>query len=217
MTPIEHIKPMDIEKNSFSIIAQELAERKIVLTEENAPVIMRVIHTTADFEYASTLAFSDDCIKNACGLLKNGAHIVTDTNMALAGINKKALASLGGEAHCFMACDDIAQEAKARGVTRAYVSMEHAFAIDAPLIFAVGNAPTALISLCELMDKGMFPKMVIGVPVGFVNVVASKELLEQKCIDNNIPFIINRGRKGGSNIAAAICNALIYMENESRS
>ena len=216
MKELEHILPADIEKESFRIIGQELSEKGIALESETEAVVKRVIHTTADFDYASTLAFSPDCIEKACALLKAGAHIVTDTNMAVSGINKKALSSLGGDVHCFMACEEVAKEASERSVTRAYVSMEKAFSIDAPLIFAVGNAPTALVSLCDQMEKGLLPRLVIGVPVGFVNVEASKELLEKTCAEKDVPYIVNRGRKGGSTVAVAICNALLYMVNASR-
>ena len=141
-------------------------------------------------------------------LIKNGADIVTDTNMALAGINKKALAKFGGEAHCFMADEEVALLAKQRNVTRAAVSMEKAAKIEKPVVFAIGNAPTALIKLYEMMEKlDWKPAFIIGVPVGFVNVEAAKELI----LKTNIPYIINRGRKGGSNIAAAICNAVLYQ------
>ena len=216
MTSFKHILPMDIEKESFRIIGAELSERHIALSDDKADVIMRVIHTTADFDYATSLAFSDGCIEKACALLKTGSLIITDTNMALSGINKKSLSALGCDAHCFMADEDVADEARNRSVTRAYVSMERAFSFDSTdkssrsLIFAVGNAPTALLSLCDLMQKGFIPQFVIGVPVGFVNVEASKVLLETTCAEHGVPFIVNRGLKGGSTVAAAICNALIY-------
>ena len=181
--------------------------RHITIKEEEAPITMRVIHTSADFEYADTMTYSENAIETARTLLQNGADIVTDTNMAKAGINKKVLADLGGQVHCFMADGDVAQEAKTRGVTRATVSMERAAKLEKPVIFAVGNAPTALISLYEMMQEGIFkPAFVIGVPVGFVNVVAAKELI----METDVPYIVNRGRKGGSNIAAAICNGLLY-------
>ena len=160
-----------------------------------------------DFEYANTLSFSEGAVEKMKELIRGGAVIVTDTNMGLAGVNKKKLATFGGEAFCFMADEDVAAEAKDRGVTRAAVSMEKAAKIDRDVIFAIGNAPTALIRLHEMMEEGSYtPKFVIGVPVGFVNVVASKELF----LDSDVPYIINRGRKGGSNIAAAICNAVLY-------
>lgn len=207
MKTMEYVLPGDIEKRSFEIIGEELRTRGIVLPEDEEPVTKRVIHTSADFEYAETLTYSKGAIEIARDLIRKGADIVTDTNMAKAGINKKTLERFGGEVHCFMADEDVAREAKERQVTRATVSMERAAALPGPVIFAIGNAPTALISLYELMEKGIFtPKFVIGVPVGFVNVVQAKELF----LDGDIPYIINRGRKGGSNVAAAICNALLY-------
>ena len=165
------------------------------------------IHTTADFEYAHSLCYSGNAVETAQRLLLSGADIVTDTNMALAGINKSALARLGGSAHCFMADPEVACLARERKTTRAAVSMEKASELPGPLIFAVGNAPTALIRLYEMMQEGRFrPDFVIGVPVGFVNVEAAKELI----LETDVPYIVNRGRKGGSNVAAAICNALLY-------
>ena len=207
MENIEFVLPSEIEKRSFEIITKELEMMGKVIPQEEAPVTKRVIHTSADFEYADTMCYSKNAITIARDLIKNGAHIVTDTNMAMAGINKKKLAAYGGEVHCFMADKDVELEAKERGITRAAVSMERASKLDVPVIFAIGNAPTALISLYEMMEKGVFkPEFVIGVPVGFVNVVAAKELFLQ----GDVPYIINRGRKGGSNIAAAIVNALVY-------
>lgn len=206
-TQIEYVRPDEIEKRSFEIIGRELEQRGVVLDAVQEPVTKRVIHTTADFDYADTLVYSENAVEKARNLIKNGAHIVTDTNMAKAGINKKRLAGYGGEVHCFMADEDVAAEAKSRGVTRATVSMERAAALHRPVIFAIGNAPTALISLHEMMHEGVFtPAFIIGVPVGFVNVEAAKELI----IQSDVPHIVNRGRKGGSNVAAAICNALVY-------
>ncbi|SDB22466.1 precorrin-8X methylmutase [Butyrivibrio sp. INlla16] len=209
---IKHILPSDIEKESFRIIKSELEETGRKLPEELEPTIIRVIHTTADFEYAETLMFSYNVIEKAKDAIRRGAHIVTDTNMALSGISKKTLAKYGGELHCFMADEEVAIEAKQRQVTRAYVSMEKAAKIDAPLIFAIGNAPTALVKLWELMNAetaNFRPELIIGVPVGFVNVVEAKELI----INSNVPFIVNRGRKGGSGVAAAICNSILYNIN----
>lgn len=207
MENIEFVLPSEIEKRSFEIITKELEAIGKAIPDEEAPVTKRVIHTSADFDYADTLTYSENAIKIARDMIKNGAHIVTDTNMAMAGINKKRLATYGGEVHCFMADESVAKEAKERGVTRATVSMERAAELNVPIIFAVGNAPTALISLYEMMEKGIYrPEFVIGVPVGFVNVVAAKELF----LHSDVPYIINRGRKGGSNIAAAIVNALVY-------
>lgn len=204
---IEVLLPEEIERRSFEIISKELRERGIVLPARQEMVTKRVIHTTADFEYAHSLCYSENAVETAQRLLLSGADIVTDTNMALAGINKSALARLGGSAHCFMADQEGACLARERKTTRAAVSMEKASELLGPLIFAVGNAPTALIRLYEMMQEGRFrPDFVIGVPVGFVNVEAAKELI----LETDVPYIVNRGRKGGSNVAAAICNALLY-------
>ncbi|MGM9604777.1 MAG: precorrin-8X methylmutase [Faecousia sp.] len=203
---IEFVKPMDIEKRSFEIITELLGDTP--MDPENAPVIKRVIHTSADFDYAQNLVFSPRAVQIGIEALKSGCDIVTDTQMAKAGINKTALAKLGGTVHCFMSDEDVAREAKRRGVTRATVCMERAAALGKPCIFAIGNAPTALISIKELMEAGkLTPALIIGVPVGFVNVVESKELI----LSANAPHIVARGRKGGSNVAAAICNALLYQ------
>ena len=204
---IEHLLPEQIEQRSFEIIDGELKKRGIVLPKEQEMITKRVIHTTADFEYTDTLTFSEGAVGIARELLKKGADIVTDTNMALSGINKRSLAGLGGEVHCYMADETVAKLARERGTTRAAVSMEIAAKIQKPVIFAVGNAPTALIQIYEMMQGSDWrPAFVIGVPVGFVNVEAAKELM----IESDVPYIVNRGRKGGSNIAAAICNALLY-------
>ena len=207
MNEIEYVLPEEIEKRSFEIINEELLRREIRLPAEEEAVTKRVIHTSADFDYAETLCFSKGAVSILEELIGNGADIVTDTNMALAGINKKVLAGFGGEAHCFMAQEETARLAKQRNMTRAAVSMEMAAAIEKPVIFAIGNAPTALIKLHEMADKGDWkPAFIIGVPVGFVNVEAAKELI----LKTEISYIINRGRKGGSTIAAAICNAVLY-------
>lgn len=204
MNPI--IKPADIEKRSFEIITEELGDR--TFPEGQAEVVKRVIHTSADFDYADNLIFSPGVIEQAKEALRQGATIVTDTNMALAGVSKTTLAKFGGKAVCFMADEQVAKEAKERGVTRAVVSMENAAKLEGPVIFAIGNAPTALIRLHEMIEAGeIAPALVIGVPVGFVNVVESKELF----VGGKTPHIIARGRKGGSNVAAAICNALLYQ------
>lgn len=203
---LETMKPMDIEKRSFEIITEILGDR--ALTPENELVIKRVIHTTADFDYADNLAFSEGAVAKGIEALRSGCHIVTDTTMALSGINKTTLGKLGGQVHCFIADPDVAQEAKARGVTRSTVSMEKAAKLEQPCIFAIGNAPTALIALHDLMKSGKVkPALIIGVPVGFVNVVESKELI----MGDDVPYIVARGRKGGSNVAAAICNAMLYQ------
>lgn len=203
---IEQIKPADIEKRSFAIITELLGDRK--LDPENELVIKRVIHTSADFDYADNLVFSENAVRKGIEALRSGCDIVTDTQMARAGINKTILAKLGGEVHCFMSDPDVAEEAKERGITRAIVSMERAAKLPKPCIFAIGNAPTALISLHEQMAAGILhPALIIGVPVGFVNVIESKKLI----LHSEVPHIVAKGRKGGSNVAAAICNALLYQ------
>lgn len=231
---IDNINPADIEKRSFEIISELLGAKE--LDPQNAPVIKRVIHTTADFDYADNLVFSEDAVAKGLAALRAGCDIVTDTQMAKAGINKTILARLGGTVHCFMSDPDVAAEAKKRGITRAFVSMEKAAAIGKPCIFAIGNAPTALIALYDLIKSGKTaPALVIGVPVGFVNVIESKELIlnmnshagdptddptddqtddsvnERSGAKTDIPYIVAKGRKGGSNVAAAICNALLYQ------
>ena len=199
-------EPSEIEKRSFAIITEELGGR--TFPEGAEEIVKRVIHTTADFDYAENLYFSPDAVPLAKQALGAGATIVTDTNMALAGISKPALGKLRCRAVCFMAEPEVAEEAKRRGTTRAVVSMERAAALEGPVIFAVGNAPTALIRLHELIgENAVRPALVIGVPVGFVNVVEAKELF----LDGKTPAIIARGRKGGSNVAAAIVNALLYQ------
>ena len=205
MTDWKSIPPPEIERRSFEIITEELGETNLSPVE--LLVLKRVIHTTADFKYAKMLYFSDNAAERTIALLMQGAHILTDTNMAKAGVNKTALAKLGGDVHCFMADEQVAQQAKARGITRAAVSMEKIAELPRPLIVAVGNAPTALLRLHELMAEGISaPDLIIAVPVGFVNVVESKQVIEA----GSTPCIVARGRRGGSTVAAAICNALLY-------
>lgn len=201
---LQIVLPEEIEKRSFEIITEELGGRE--LDPKEAPIIKRVIHTSADFDYVENLCFSENVVDLAIAALKNGASVVTDTKMAAAGINKKKLEALGGKVYCFMSDEDIAEKAKKEGTTRATACMEKAAELDMPLIIAVGNAPTALIKLNELIrDKKIKPEMIIAVPVGFVNVVEAKEII----MDAGIPYIVAKGRKGGSNVAAAICNALL--------
>ena len=202
---IEHILPADIERRSMEIIEEELGE--ICLPPMEKDVIKRVIHTSADFEYARTLRFSDAAVERGLAALRQGCNIVTDTNMACTGISQAALDKLGCRKVCFMAAADVAAEAKAKGTTRAAACMDKACRLEGPVIIAVGNAPTALIRLHELMEQGdIRPELVIAVPVGFVNVVYAKELI----MAGRAPYIAAKGRKGGSNVAAAICNALLY-------
>lgn len=202
----EQVLPGEIERRSFEMITEELGSR--TLEPEYEAVIKRVIHTTADFDYADNLIFSEHAVRRAVEALKQGTSIITDTNMGRAGINKAALERLGGQVHCFMADEDVADAAKRNQTTRATASMDKAAELGLHGIFAIGNAPTALIRLHELVSQGkLTPKLIIAVPVGFVNVVQAKELI----LSMETPYIVARGRKGGSNVAAAICNALLYQ------
>ena len=197
--------PKAIEARSMEIIESELA---VEIPSENKAVVKRVIHCTADFDYAVNLAFSDGVVAKALDALRNGCDIVTDTQMARSGINKSVASALGCEVHCFMSDADVADIAKQRGCTRAVASMEKASRLTKPLIFAIGNAPTALLALRELIDAGKIkPELVIGVPVGFVNILEAKDAI----MDADVPYIVAKGRKGGSNVAAAIVNALLYQ------
>ena len=210
MTEIEHVLPEDIEKTSFRIIELELREQGREIPEEKKHVILRAIHTTADFEYLDTMAFSEGVLEKASDAIRRGAHIVTDTTMAMSGINKRKFAAFGGEVHCYVADPEVVRRAKEEGTTRSAAAVDKAVREaeekGVPLIFAVGNAPTALLALEEKIHQGYMPELVIAVPVGFVNVVQAKE----RIMASGVPYICNRGRKGGSNVAAAICNAILY-------
>lgn len=204
---IQIVKPMDIEKRSMEIITSELNGR--TWPEPEFSIVKRCIHTSADFDYADNLCFSENAAMLGVEALRRGAVIVTDTKMAWSGINKTKLAEYGGEAFCFMSDTDVAAEAKERECTRAAICMERGAALGKEVIFAVGNAPTALIRLYELIQEGKVkPALIIGAPVGFVNVVEAKELI----MTAGVPYIVPRGRKGGSNIAATICNAMLYSK-----
>ena len=204
---LENVEPMEIERRSFEIITAELEQMGKALQPGTENVVKRCIHTSADFDYADNLYFSEGAVEKALDAIRAGADIVTDTQMARAGINKAVLARFGGRVHCFMSDEDVASRAKEQGSTRATVCMDKAAGLEKDLIIAVGNAPTALVRLYELIKEGRIdPKLIIGVPVGFVNVVQSKELI----MSAGVPCIVARGRKGGSNIAACICNALLY-------
>ena len=208
---LENVKPREIETRSFEIITEELGDTPLVPGTEL--IVKRCIHTSADFDYAKNLCFSPDAVDKAIAAIKAGACIVTDTQMAKAGINKRALSRYGGEVYCFLSDEDVAKIAAEQGTTRATASMDKAASLDRKLIFAIGNAPTALVRLYELIKDGKLdPELIIGVPVGFVNVVQSKELI----METDVPYIVARGRKGGSNIAACICNALLYMIDNKR-
>ena len=199
------MRPSEIERASMNIIASEM--RPWLGAPEELPVVKRVIHTTADFDFADNMRFSPDAVRLAREALKHGAPVVTDTNMAAAGINRAACARFGVEVVCRMADPAVREAAEARGTTRAVVSMEEAARATPNAVFAIGNAPTALIRLCELIDAGQCaPALVIGVPVGFVNVVESKERL----LATKVPYIAAAGRKGGSPVASTIVNALLY-------
>ena len=213
MIPQHHL-PADIERTSLSIIAAELAEMHLTPPPETAAVVKRVIHTTADFDYAQNLHFTPGAVAAGVAALRAGTPIVTDTNMALAGITKPGLAKLGGGAVCYMADPEVAVIAKETGTTRAVASMHRAAAEHPGAVLAVGNAPTALLTIADEIETGLRPALVIGVPVGFVNVVESKERLFAVCAAHGVPAIVAMGRKGGSNVAAAICNALLYSAAE---
>ena len=207
LNEIKIVKPNEIEKRSMEIITQELNGR--TWPEPQFSIVKRCIHTSADFDYADNLCFSENAAMLGVEALRRGAVIVTDTKMAWSGLNKKKLAEYGGEAYCFMSDEDVAKEAQERGCTRAAICMERGAALGKEVIFAVGNAPTALIRLYELIQEGKVnPALIIGAPVGFVNVVEAKELI----MTAGVPYIVPRGRKGGSNIAATICNAMLYYK-----
>ncbi len=207
LSEIEKVLPAEIEKRSFEIITEELGDKKLIPGTEL--IVKRCIHTSADFDYADHLVFSENVVQRAMDAIRRGTPIVTDTQMGKAGINKKRLAQYGSEVLCFMSDEDVAAAAKANGTTRAAASMDKAAALGRDVIFAIGNAPTALVRLYELVKEGkIHPELIIAVPVGFVNVVQSKELILDL---KDTPSIVARGRKGGSNIAACICNALLYM------
>ena len=207
---IEHSLPSDIERSSLTIIQNELQLRGIQLPSETRTVVCRVIHATADFDYANTLRFTENAVSLGVSALRQGNDVITDTNMAKAGVSRLGLATLGGEARCFMAEPEIANAAKAERTTRAAASMRFASRNYPGAILAVGNAPTALIEIADLIENGLRPALVIAVPVGFVNVVESKERVFAVCEKTGVPAIAAMGRKGGSSVAAAICNALIY-------
>ena len=206
---VEFFEPHEIEKRSMEIITSELNGR--TWPEPQFSIVRRCIHTSADFDYADNLRFSPDAEILGVKLLRGGCNIVTDTKMAFAGINKNRLEAFGGKAFCFISDEDVIKESKERGCTRATVAMEKGVKLKGPTIFAIGNAPTALIELDRMIKAGEAkPDLIIGVPVGFVNVVESKELI----MESGVPYIVAVGRKGGSNIAATICNAMMYYNGQ---
>ncbi len=209
-----HHKPADIERTSMAIIAAELCQRGITIPPDREAVVRRVIHTTADFDYAANLTFTPQAVARGVEALRRGTAIVTDTNMAKAGISRPALSKLGSQVLCFMAEEDVARQAKQQGTTRAAAAIDRAAREHPGAILAVGNAPTALFAIARHLEAGLRPALVIGVPVGFVNVVEAKEELLEVCRRLEIPAILAMGRKGGSNVAAAICNALLYLAGD---
>ena len=202
LTPQHHL-PADIERTSFHIITEELEMMGLTPPPEHEAVVKRVIHTTADFDYARNLHFTPRAVEQAVKALHAGAVIT-----------KPGLAKLGGTACCYMADPEVAAAAKEAGTTRAVAAMKKAAQEHPGAILAVGNAPTALLTIAEQIESGLRPALVIRVPVGFVNVVESKERLFAVCEKHDVPAIVAMGRKGGSNVAAAICNALIYSAAE---
>ena len=198
MTPQHHL-PADIERTSLSIITAELEAMGLTPSPETAAVVKRVIHTTADFDYARNLRFTPGAVAAGVAALQAAAPIVTDTNMALSGITKPGLARLGGTALCYMADPEVAALAKANGTTRAVASMQRAAAEHPGAILAVGNAPTALLTIADLIETaGLRPALVIGVPVGFVNVVESKERLFEVCTAHGVPAIVAMGARAAA-------------------
>ena len=212
------IKPELIEQESLRIIESEMDKRRLdFYSEIELKIVKRCIHTSADFDYQYNLIFSKTAVQTAFKAITDGALIVCDTTMAAAGMNKKVLADFNSEVKSFIADEDVAAEALEKGVTRSAICMEKAARLSGgnkrPVILAVGNAPTALIRLHELISNQEFiPDLIIGTPVGFVNVVESKELI----LAGSCPYIVSRGRKGGSNIAACIINSIIYQIREDR-
>ena len=221
ITEIRHVLPEDIEKTSFSIIEQELREKGREIPEDKKHVILRVIHTTADFDFVGNMRFSDGAVAAGLKALKSGSGetvIVTDTNMTLSGISKPGLSKLGITAECYMADEDVAKKAAELKTTRAVASVKKAVIKLAgrQVIYAIGNAPTALFELIDRMDDGFRPALIIAVPVGFVNVVEAKEAVVFACEKYGVPYIAAMGNKGGSTVSAAICNALIYRATGDR-
>lgn len=203
-----NMKPEAIEEESFRIIDYEAGDHGWPRAEWQ--IVRRAIHTSADFEYAQSMVLSEDVVEQAIAALKSGAGIVSDTNMALSGISKPRLAQFGNAVSCHVADNDVAELAKAEGITRSIAAMRKAVANPNNQIFVIGNAPTALFELLRLVDTGVAkPALIIGLPVGFVGAEESKNALASG--KHNIPFITNIGRKGGSNVAASVVNALAIL------
>ena len=203
------MKPQEIENLSFKIIEQEAGDH--AFSDDQWPIVRRMIHTSADFEYMNTIRFYPDAVKTGIKAIQQGCQIFTDTNMARVGIRKKEINEFGGKVSCLIADKDVANMAKEKGTTRALAAVDMACARMKGGIYVVGNAPTALLRPIQLIkEKKASPALVIGFPVGFVNAAESKDEL----MTLDFPYITNKGRKGGSNLAAAIVNALAIMANE---
>lgn len=199
----------------MKIITEELAERGIVLQPGTEAVVKRVIHATADFDYAENLVFLNNPVTSAIrSLTEDHVPLITDTNMALSGLSRKALSQLDCRADCYMADPEVAAAARADATTRAAAAMRKAARDDAGAVLAGGNAPTALFTIADLMETGLRPALIVAVPVGFVNVVEAKEKIIGICTRTGTPAIVARGRKGGSTVATAICNALLYSATD---
>jgi len=204
-----HLRPEQIEAESFRIIEAEVGEHPWPPREWQ--VVRRAIHTSADFDYARTMVFSPDALELGIEALRRGRGIVTDTTMALAGINKRLLARFGIGTSCFVADPEVTARAADEGITRSIAAMRKAASDPANGVFVIGNAPTALFELLRLVrEQGLRPDLVVGLPVGFVGAEESKDALIREA---SVPFITNRGRKGGSNVAAAVVNALLILAN----
>jgi len=205
-----HLRPEEIEAESFRIIDAEVGAHPWSSAEW--PVVRRVIHTSADFDYARSMFFSANAVAKGMDALRHGRGIVTDTTMALSGIAKYRLERFGIRSACFVADGDVAAAAHEAGVTRSIMAMRKAAADPANGVFVIGNAPTALFELLRLVREEAFrPDLIIGLPVGFVGAVESKDRLIFEASEMGMPFITNRGRKGGSNVAAAVVNALLIL------
>lgn len=201
--------PQDIEKRSFEIIGEELGDKINKFDEATLPVIKRVIHTTADFEYADLIEFMNDAINSGKEALKKGCKIYCDTNMIVNGASKMVLSKFNCEAYCLVADSEVVKEAKEKGVTRSIVGMEKAAKDPNTKIFLIGNAPTALYQLKEMIERNEIekPALVVGVPVGFVGAAESKEAFKSL----EIPYITINGRKGGSTVAVSILHGILYQ------
>lgn len=220
------LRPDEVEKESFLLITRELHKRKIRIPYNHAPIVLRCIHTSADYDFAENLLFSKNAVPMAHKALLSGACIVSDTRMGLDGMNRGAIKILGGEPVCLMDDPNVTAEARLRGMTRSAVSMEYAASRmlaarqrgdETPYIFVVGNAPTALMALDSMMreNEDFRPDLIIAAPAGFINVEYAKRSILKTMEEYQIPYILTAGCKGGSCIASSIVNALLgQMKNE---